>query len=103
MSRLGFRAFGERIIVVRDPSFLSDIILQPTEQEFQLSQGSVVSVGDGYMLDDGKILPMRIKVGDRIVFGKFSGSSFTLNGKTYQSLAETDIQCWIDDAEPSQP
>jgi chaperonin GroES len=54
-------------------------------------EGTVVAVGTGKVTDDGRHLPLAVKPGDRILFGKYSGSEVTLDGEEYLVMKEEDI------------
>lgn len=100
----GFEAFGDRIVVRRDRAGIKSalIIIPDSVGQETLAQGEVVSVGEGRLMDNGSILPLRIKVGDRIVFGKFLGSTFKLGEDEYHTVCEEDIIGWIKRADTSQ-
>jgi chaperonin GroES len=55
------------------------------------SQGEVVAVGPGRISDDGKRLDMDVKVGDKVLYGKYSGTDVTLDGEEYLILRESDV------------
>jgi chaperonin GroES len=55
------------------------------------SQGEVVAVGPGRISDDGTRLDMDVKVGDRVLYGKYSGTEVTLDGKEFLILRESDV------------
>jgi len=55
------------------------------------SQGEVVAVGPGKISDDGKRLDMDVKVGDKVLYGKYSGTDVTLDGEEYLILRESDV------------
>ena len=55
------------------------------------SQGEVVFAGPGKTDDNGKLIPMGVKVGDKILFGKYSGQEFRLDGQDYLHMREDDI------------
>lgn len=55
------------------------------------SRVSSRAVGKGKVLEDGTVLPMDIKVGDRVLFGKYAGSEIKIDGKEYQIMREDDI------------
>ena len=55
------------------------------------SQGEVVAVGPGKISDDGKRLGMDVKVGDKVLYGKYSGTDVTLDGDEYLILRESDV------------
>jgi len=54
-------------------------------------EGQVIAVGTGKVTDDGKSIPLAVKAGDRILFGKYSGSEVTLNGEEYLVMKEDDV------------
>ena len=54
-------------------------------------QGEVVAVGPGRVSDDGKNIPMEVKVGDKILYGKYSGTEVTYDGIEYLIMRESDI------------
>ena len=63
----------------------------PDSAKEKPQQGEVVAVGNGKRTDEGKALPMDVKVGDRILFGKYSGSDIKLNGNEYLIMREDEI------------
>ena len=66
------------------------IIIPDTAKE-KPQQGKVIAVGKGKLNDDGKVVPRDVKVGDRILFGKYSGSEIKLNGEEHLIMREEDI------------
>jgi len=54
-------------------------------------QGEVIAIGKGKILEDGKVRPLDVKVGDRILFGKFSGQAVKIEGTEYLVMREDDI------------
>lgn len=54
-------------------------------------QGEVVAVGPGKMTDDGKRVPLELKTGDRVLYGKYSGTEVTVGDEQYLILRETDV------------
>ncbi|MCX7880797.1 MAG: co-chaperone GroES [Ignavibacteria bacterium] len=66
------------------------IIIPDTAKEKPM-QGEVVAVGPGKMGEDGKLIPMTVKVGDRILYGKYSGTEVEINGEQYLIMRESDI------------
>jgi chaperonin GroES len=66
------------------------IIIPDTAQE-KPSEGIVEAVGNGFRAEDGKILPMSVKVGDRVLFGKWAGTEIKMNGETRLIVKESDI------------
>lgn len=66
------------------------IIIPDTAKE-KPQEGKVVAVGDGKMLENGKRVPLDVKVGDRVLFGKYSGSEVKIEDEDYLILKEEDI------------
>jgi chaperonin GroES len=66
------------------------IVLPDTAKE-KPQQGEVVAVGPGKVLDNGKVAPMDVKVGDRVYYGKYSGTEVKLNGSEYVVLRQDDV------------
>ena len=66
------------------------IILPDTAKEKPM-QGEVIAVGSGKLTDDGKTVPMELKVGDKILYGKYSGTEVTFDGQEYLIMRESDV------------
>jgi len=66
------------------------IIIPDTAKE-KPQQGKIIAVGKGKVNDDGKVTPLDVKVGDRILFGKYSGSEIKLDGEEHLIMREEDI------------
>jgi chaperonin GroES len=66
------------------------IIIPDTAKE-KPQEGEVIAVGNGKLLDNGKIAPMNVKAGDRILFGKYSGSEVKIDDQEYLIMREDDI------------
>ena len=66
------------------------LIIPDTAKE-KPQEGKVIAVGTGRLTDDGKNLPLAVKEGDRILFGKYSGSEVKLGGEEYLIMKEEDV------------
>ena len=66
------------------------IIIPDTAKE-KPSEGKVIAVGPGAKTEDGKIVPMEVKVGDLVLFGKWSGTEVKIDGVEYSIMKESDI------------
>lgn len=66
------------------------IIIPDTAKEKPM-QGEVIAVGPGKMTDDGKIIPLTVKVGDKVLYGKYSGTEVEINGEQFLIMRESDI------------
>ena len=87
------RPLHDRVIVKRleaESKSAGGIVIPDTAGE-KPDQGEVVAVGPGKKNEDGKILPMDVKVGDRILFGKYSGTTVKVEGTELLVMREEDI------------
>ncbi len=92
------RPLHDRIIVRRvegEDKTKGGIIIPDTAKEKPL-EGVVVAVGTGKILDDGKVVALAVKEGDRILFGKYSGTEVKLEGVEHLIVREEDILAIID-------
>jgi chaperonin GroES len=88
-----FTPLGERLIVKpsdQEEVTASGIILPDTAKE-KPQEGEVVAVGTGRMTDDGKRIPMELKVGDLIIYSKFAGTDYKDGSDEYLILRESDV------------
>jgi chaperonin GroES len=88
-----FRPLHDRVLVRRiEPAAKTagGIIIPDTAQE-KPQEGEIVSVGSGGRADDGTVTPLDVKAGDRILFGKWSGSEVRLGGEDLLIMKEADI------------
>jgi chaperonin GroES len=87
------RPLHDRVIVTRieeEERTKGGIIIPDTAKE-KPQEGKVVAVGKGKVNDDGKVMPLDVKAGDRILFGKYSGSEVKIDGEEYLIMREDDI------------
>jgi chaperonin GroES len=87
------RPLHDRILVKREDEEEEQrggIIIPDTAKE-KPQQGTVIAVGPGRVADDGKPIPMTVKEGDRVLFGKYSGSEVKLGDDDYMIMREDDI------------
>ena len=88
-----FRPLHDRVLVRRvaqEEKTAGGIIIPDTAKEKPM-EGEVVAVGDGARTEDGKIQPMAVKAGDRILFGKWSGTEVKMDGEELLIMKESDI------------
>ena len=93
MAKLKFRPLHDRIVVKRidaEEKTAGGIIIPDSAKE-KPSQGEVVSVGPGARDEAGKLVPLDVKAGDRVLFGKWSGTEVKLDGVEYLIMKEADI------------
>ncbi|MBX7200736.1 MAG: co-chaperone GroES [Rhodospirillaceae bacterium] len=88
-----FRPLHDRVLVKRvesDTKTKGGIIIPDTAQEKPM-EGKVISVGSGVRGEDGKLVPLDVKKGDRILFGKWSGTEVKVDGDDLLIMKESDI------------
>jgi chaperonin GroES len=87
------RPLQDRVIVKRieeEEKTKGGIIIPDTAKE-KPQEGKVVAVGKGKVSEDGKIIPLDVKVNDRVLFGKYSGSEINIDGEEHSIMREEDI------------
>lgn len=88
-----FKPLHDRVAVRRieeDQKTAGGIIIPDTAKEKPM-QGEVMAIGSGARTEDGRIIPLDVKVGDRVVFGKWSGTEIKIGGTEYLIMKESDI------------
>jgi chaperonin GroES len=87
------RPLHDRVLIKRieeEETLKSGIIIPDTAKE-RSQEGQVISVGTGKTLENGSIVPLEVKEGDRILFGKFSGTEIKVEAQDYLILREDEI------------
>ena len=90
---MGIRPLQDRIIVKRideEETTKGGIIIPDTAKE-KPQEGKVIAVGKGKVLDDGKIQPLDVKKGNRVLFSKYSGTEVNIDGEEHLIMREDDI------------
>ncbi len=93
MSKKNFRPLHDRILVKRiqkEEKSEGGIIIPDAAQE-KPQEGEVVAIGNGKRMDDGKLIPLEVKAGDRILFGKYSGNEIKIDGSEHLILREDEV------------
>jgi chaperonin GroES len=88
-----FRPLHDRVVVKRidaEEKTVGGIIIPDTAKE-KPSQGKIIAVGPGGRDETGKLIPLDVKVGDRVLFGKWSGTEVKLDSVEYLIMKESDI------------
>ena len=93
MSKMNLTPLADRVII--KPSEAEEktkggIILPDTAKEKPI-EGTVVAAGPGKVTDDGKTVKLGVKVGDKVLYGKYSGTEVTVEGEEYLIMRESDI------------
>lgn len=90
---MSFRPLHDRVLVKRvkeEEKSKGGIIIPDTAKE-KPQEGKVVAVGSGVRAEDGKVTPLDVKAGDRVLFGKWSGTEVTIEGEELIIMKESDI------------
>ena len=99
-----FRPLHDRVVVRRiesEAKTAGGIIIPDTAKE-KPQEGEIIGVGPGARDEAGKLVPLDVKVGDRILFGKWSGSEVTLDGEELIIMKESDILGVIGDSKKAK-
>ena len=97
---MAFRPLGDRVLIKRveeEAKTKGGIIIPDTAKE-KPQEGEVIAVGPGLRDDAGKIQPLDVKAGDRILFGKWSGSEVKVDGEDLLIMKESDVLGILDPA-----
>ena len=95
---MGFRPLHDRVVIRRveaEEKTSGGIIIPDTAKEKPM-EGEVVAVGPGARGEDGKLQPLDVKAGDRVLFGKWSGTEVKLDGEDLIIMKESDIMGVLD-------
>ncbi len=90
---MNIRPLHDRLIVKRfdEEEKTKGGIIIPDNAKEKPQQGEVIAVGNGKVLEDGTKLPLEVKKGDRVLFGKYSGTEIKIEGVEYLMMREEDI------------
>ena len=87
------RPLGDKILV--KPAEAKEVkkggIIIPDTAKEKPQEGEVIAVGKGKITDDGKVLPLDVKAGDKVLFGKYSGTEVKIDDKEYMIMTQDDI------------
>ena len=95
---MNFRPLHDRVLVRRvaqEAATKGGIIIPDTAQEKPV-EGEVIAIGPGARSDDGKVQPLDVKAGDRVLFGKWSGTEIKIDGEELMIMKESDVMGVID-------
>ena len=93
-----FRPLHDRVLIRRveqEAKTLGGILIPDAAQEKPM-EGEVVAVGPGARGDDGKVQPLELKTGDRVLFGKWSGTEVKIDGEELMIMKESDVMGIVD-------
>lgn len=92
------RPLGDRVLVKaveKKDEIRSGLIIPDTAKE-KPQEGEIIAAGKGKIGDDGKLIPMDVKVGDRVLYGKYSGTEVKIDGQEYLIMHQEDILGTLD-------
>jgi len=101
---MNFRPLHDRVIIRRiegDEKTKGGIIIPDTVKE-KPQEGKVIAVGPGARDESGKLIPLELKAGDRVLFGKWSGTEVKIDGEELLIMKESDVMGVIEDATASK-
>lgn len=90
---MNIRPLHDRVVIERldeERTSAGGIVIPDTAAEKPM-QGKVIAIGPGKILDDGKVIPLGVRAGERVLFGKYSGTEVKISGKEYVVMREDDI------------
>ncbi|MFN3207717.1 MAG: co-chaperone GroES [Roseovarius sp.] len=101
---MAFKPLHDRVLVrrVESEEKTAGGLIIPDSAKEKPSEGEVVAVGDGARKDSGELIDMAVSVGDRILFGKWSGTEITIDGEELLIMKESDILGVITDAKAAK-
>ncbi len=90
---MNIRPLHDRIIVERieEETMTASGIIIPDSAKEKPQEGTVIAVGKGKVTEDGKVLPLDVKAGDKVLFGKYSGTDIKIDGNEYLMMREDDV------------
>lgn len=93
MAKMNLKPLADRVIIKpaeAEETTKGGIILPDTAKEKPI-EGTIVAVGPGKVSEDGKVVKMEVKSGDKVLYGKYSGTEVTVGGEEYLIMRESDI------------
>jgi chaperonin GroES len=98
---MNIRPLYDRIVVKRleEKEQMQGGLYIPDTAKEKPQEGEVVAVGKGKRLEDGKVIPLDVTVGDKILFGKYSGSDIKIDGEEYLIMREDEVLGILDTAQ----
>lgn len=93
MEKIGVRPLHDRLLIQRlaeEEKTAGGLFIPDTAKE-KPQQGKVIAVGNGRVAEDGKVRPLEVRAGDKVLFSKYSGTELKLDGKEYLMIREDDV------------
>jgi chaperonin GroES len=100
---VNLKPLGDRVVVehVEQQEKSAGGVFLPDTAKEKPQEGRVLAVGPGRVLDNGNTVPPSVKVGDRIIYSKYSGSEIKLEGTEYLIISEKDVLAVVDERVPA--
>jgi len=97
-SKLSLKPLGDRLVIepIEQEEVTAGGIVLPETAKEKPQQGKVLAVGPGARDDEGKRIEMDVKLGDKVLYAKYSGTEFKMNNKKYLILRESDLLAIMD-------
>ena len=94
------RPLQDRVLVERleEATTTKGGIIIPDTAKEKPAEGRIVAAGQGKTKEDGALIPMELKLGDRVLFSKYAGSEVKFDGKDFLIMGQDDILCVVDEA-----
>jgi chaperonin GroES len=92
-TKVSFRPLGDRVLIrplEKKDEVRGGLIIPDTAKE-KPQEGEIIAAGKGKTGEDGKLIPMDVKVGDRVLYGKYSGTEVKIEGQEYQIMHQDEI------------
>ncbi|MGE4519634.1 MAG: co-chaperone GroES [Desulfobacteraceae bacterium] len=95
---MNIKPLQDRVVVKRieEPAKTKGGIIIPDTAKEKPSEGEVVAVGNGRITNDGKTIPMELKVGDKVLFSKYGGHELKIDGEEYIIMGQDDIYAVVE-------
>ena len=100
MSKVNIKPLGDRVLVeplAKEAKTKSGIIIPDTADKERPEQGTVIAVGEGRMTDEGILLPLKVKKGQKVIFSKYGPDEIKADGKEYLIVSESNILAIIEE------
>ncbi len=94
MSDVNLRPLGDRVLIEpaeQEETFAGGQLVLPETAKEKPQQGTILAAGEGRRDDDGKRVPMDVKVGDKVLFAKYAGTEIKIGGKKLLIMKESDV------------
>jgi chaperonin GroES len=97
-SDIKLQPLGDRVVVEREEAETKTAggIVLPDTAKNKPSRGTIISVGDGRLLDDGSRAPLQVKIGDRVLFSSYAGDQFKIGDRELLLMREDDVLAILD-------